>query len=75
MHTFKHLYPQITSFENLFTAWRRAARGKRKKADVAEFEFDLEENLLQLQQELITHTYQPGPYPSRKEQENAHKIS
>ena len=70
MHTFKHLYPQITSFENLFTA-----RGKRKKADVAEFEFDLEENLLQLEQELITHTYQPGPYPSRKEQENAHKIS
>lgn len=62
MKTFKNLYPQITAFENLFTAFRKAARGKRKAANVAEFEYNLEENLIDLQQELLDQSYRPGPY-------------
>jgi retron-type reverse transcriptase len=62
MKTHKNIYPQITHFENLYQAFKKAARGKRGKAVVAAFEFDLEENLLQLQYELETQTYQPGPY-------------
>jgi RNA-directed DNA polymerase len=61
--TFKHLYPQIYDFENLYTAHRKARRGgKRKKSSVAEFEHNLGESLLGLQEELREQTYQPGPY-------------
>ena len=31
MRTFRTLYPQVWSFENLLLAWRRAARGKRSR--------------------------------------------
>ncbi len=45
MKTHKHLYPQITAFGNLYSAFKGAARGKRSHSDVARFEYDLEENL------------------------------
>jgi RNA-directed DNA polymerase len=57
-------YPQVYAFDNLYRAFRQARRGKRDRAEVAAFEFDLEENLLRLQEELATHTYYPGPYRS-----------
>lgn len=62
MKTYKDLYPKITSFENLYHAFRRARLAKRDREAVAAFEFDLEGNLLQLQRELQTQTYQPGTY-------------
>lgn len=62
MKTYKRLYERITNFENLRIAFKRAAKGKRKKSDVAAFEFDLEANLFALQEELQTQTYQPGAY-------------
>ena len=62
MKTHKLLYPLITAFENLHRAFKNAARGKRRRPDVAAFEFDLERNLLELQTELETQTYTPGPY-------------
>ena len=62
MKTHKHLYPLITNFENLYQAFKRAARGKRSRPDVAAFEYDLENNLLALQEELRSQTYAPGPY-------------
>lgn len=62
MKTYKHLYPLITDFDNLCHAFKNAARGKRDRPDVAAFEYDLERNLLDLQVELQTQTYQPGPY-------------
>jgi RNA-directed DNA polymerase len=64
MRTFKHLFEQIITFENLYQAWRNAARGKRGKVEVADFEFNLEENLFALQAELIEGTYTPGAYRS-----------
>jgi len=60
--THKHLYPLITNFDNLYRAFKRAARGKRGRPDVAAFEYDLENNLLLLQDELRSQTYAPGPY-------------
>jgi RNA-directed DNA polymerase len=62
MKTYKNLYPQICTFENLFLAFRAAARGKRGKPEVAAFERELEPNLFRLQEELLARTYQPAPY-------------
>lgn len=62
MKTYRHLYPQVHDFVNLHVAFRMARRGKRTRPEVAAFEYDLEANLLQLQAELATQTYQPGPY-------------
>jgi len=61
--TFKNLYPQVHSFENLYRAYRKARRGgKRKHAAVAAFEYHLEENLWALHAELRDRIYRPGPY-------------
>ena len=62
MKTYKNLYPQIYDFENLYLAFRAARKGKRSRVDVATFEFNMEHNLLALQNELRDQTYRPGPY-------------
>jgi len=62
MKTYENLYPQIVSFENLYLAYRQARKGNRDKVAVANFEVDLETNLLCLQQELTLLTYKPGQY-------------
>lgn len=59
-----NLYPQICSFENLFLAYRKARKGKRKNPGVATFEHNQEEELLRLQEELQAQTWQPGAYTS-----------
>jgi len=59
-----NLYDQIHTWDNLYLAWRKAARGKRGREPAASFEFHLEDNLLQLQEELQDKTYRPGPYHS-----------
>ena len=64
MKTFKNLYPQICSWDNVYRAWRKARKGKRGREPAATFEFNLEDNLVQLQRELETRTYTPGPYHS-----------
>lgn len=64
MKTYKHLYPGIYAFDNLYWAYRAARRGKRDRPVVADFEFDLERNLLNLERELRDQTYQPGAYTS-----------
>jgi len=60
--TYKGLYRQVYAFENLYIAFRRARRGKRDRPAVAAFEFDLERNLLRLQEEVRAQTYRPGAY-------------
>lgn len=64
MKTYKHLFPTIVSFKNLYLAYKAAARGKRGQKNVAAFELNLEDNLFQLQQELQSKTYCPAPYDS-----------
>ena len=62
MKRHKRLFDAICSWPNLRLAARRAQRGKRFKANVAAFNFDLERELLRLQWELQEQTYLPGPY-------------
>ena len=62
MKTYKNLYPKVYRFENLYLAYRAARRGKRGRDDVAAFEFDAEQNLLHLEQELQDQAYRPGAY-------------
>jgi retron-type reverse transcriptase len=56
------LFQRITSFPNLLQAARLASRGKRLRSNVAAFSLDLESELHQLQQELVSRSYRPGPY-------------
>jgi retron-type reverse transcriptase len=60
--SFRNLYSQVTSFENLWEAYHKARRGKRYKEPAAWFDLRVEENMLRLREELITRTYQPGGY-------------
>lgn len=62
MKRYNHLFEKIISFENLLIAARKAQKGKRFNDNVASFNLRLESELLQLQQELTNHTYQPGKY-------------
>jgi hypothetical protein len=56
------LYRRITSFASLHAAALKAQRGKRRRPAVLAFHERLEANLFQLQQELESFAYAPGPY-------------
>lgn len=62
MKTHKHLFEKICSFKNLHSAYFKARKSKRYRSYVLKFNFNLEENLLDLQKNLLNLTYQPGPY-------------
>ncbi|TVQ24921.1 MAG: RNA-directed DNA polymerase [Leptolyngbya sp. DLM2.Bin15] len=62
MKRYGNLWPQVVDFENLVQAARQAQRGKRLRASVLQFNYNLETELHQLQDELVQHTYCPGPY-------------
>ena len=57
-----NLFPQILAFDNLLRAARQAQRGKRFRDNVLAFNHNLELHVLQLQDELASKTYRPGPY-------------
>jgi hypothetical protein len=60
--TYKHLYDKVHDFENLYLAYRKARKGKRGRAQPAQFERVQEEQLIALQDELQALTYKPGRY-------------
>lgn len=62
MKRYGNLWPQIIDFENLLMASRQAQKGKRFRANVLDFNYRLELELLQLQTELTNLTYRPGAY-------------
>ena len=62
MKTFKNLYQQIYTFDNLYEAARKARRHKRYKLNTLEFDRKLEENLWELHHELKNRLYVPGDY-------------
>lgn len=62
MKRYGNLYPQITTFENLLNAAKKAQKQKRFREPVLAFNHNLERELLQLQTQLQTKTYQPGSY-------------
>ncbi|MEW8037877.1 MAG: reverse transcriptase/maturase family protein [Candidatus Thiodiazotropha taylori] len=55
-------FTEVCNWSNLIAAWRKAARGKRGKSAAAGFEYQLADQLLQLQDELLTGRYRPGCY-------------
>lgn len=56
------LFERITSFDNLHSAARAAARGKRYRASPAAFLMRMESECLRLSEELRTGAWRPGPY-------------
>lgn len=72
--TYRNLYPQLIRFDNLWQAFRQAAKGKRGKPVVASFELELEANLLRLQRDLSDQTYRPGDYYSFYIRDPKHRL-
>ena len=58
----KNLFGQIISIPNIFISWNEFKQDKRKKQDVQEFEFNLEQNLFDLCRELKSKEYIHRPY-------------
>lgn len=61
MKTYSNLYPELCSFENLFSAYKKARKHKTSKKYVQDFEKELSTNLFRLQKELLNKTYCPAP--------------
>lgn len=61
---FHNIFDEIISLENLFLAWDEFKKGKRKKKDVQEFEYNLEDNIFKLHEELKTKFYRHSNYTS-----------
>ncbi|MEO8657248.1 MAG: reverse transcriptase/maturase family protein [Bryobacteraceae bacterium] len=57
-----NLWPDVVSWRNLLESALAAARGKRRRPDVAQFLLHLEPNVCALQRELEGGSYQPGGY-------------
>ncbi|MCC5618082.1 RNA-directed DNA polymerase [Nostoc sp. CHAB 5836] len=62
MKRYGNLYPEIINFENILLASRQAQKGKRFRDNVLEFNYNLETELIRLQQKLTDKIYQPGAY-------------
>mgnify|MGYP001600964761 CR=1 FL=1 len=56
-----NLYNRLCSYDNLELAFRKARKRKTLKHYVVEFEKNLKQNLIDLRNELIFHTYKPKP--------------
>lgn len=62
--TYYALYEKIYNPLNIWWAYKGAAKGKRYTPAVAAFEYDLEKNLIEIEEELRRETYQLGGYHS-----------
>lgn len=58
----KNIYSEICSYENLHKAYLNARKAKRFRDEVLRFTNNLEENLADIQNELVNHTYKVGRY-------------
>jgi len=56
------LFEKVVAFDNLYFAAKEALAGKRTKTEPAKFYLNLGENLVNLQQALISENYKPGKY-------------
>jgi len=61
MKTYRDLYCDLCSYNNLFLAYKKARKHKTLKPYVVEFERNLKDNLLGLRTELLLHAYKPLP--------------
>lgn len=58
----KNLWDKIVAWDNLILAAKEASRNKRYHAEVLRFNANLEENLLHIQQRLLSGEWSPGPF-------------
>lgn len=58
----KPKFCEVFDFENLYHAAYETIRDKRYYPDELKFTSNLEENLIELQNQLVWHTYTPGEY-------------
>jgi RNA-directed DNA polymerase len=56
------LYQQVTGFQNLYSSFKKAFKGKKNNPEAADFYLNLEKNLFKLRDELLTRKYKPGKY-------------
>jgi len=59
-----NIFARIIGLGNLFSAWKEFKKGKKNKPEVQEFEFNLEDNIFALSEELKNKTYQHSNYTS-----------
>ena len=62
MKRVKNIYPKIYDYENLYSAYLHARKGKRYRNEVLRFTNNLEENLIDIQNSLIWKEYEVGKY-------------
>ena len=62
MKRFGFLFDRVCSFGALSTSAKKAATGKKTKPRVAQFLYDLETEVIDLEKELLSKTYRPLPY-------------
>jgi len=62
MKTFNNLFEKTISLENLFSSWNEFKKEKQTRPDVMKFEFNLEQNIFQLHNELKNKTYKHDFY-------------
>lgn len=60
--TYGHLWQEIISPDNIYSAYIEAIKGKKDTPEVIRFEANREENLITLQNELIWKTWMPSPW-------------
>ena len=60
--TVRNLWPSVVSWDNLLLAYGRCRRRKRYKRRATQFEYLALDQLLQLQEDLFTEKWRPGPY-------------
>ncbi len=61
MKKYKNLYQELCSEENLALAFKKARKRKSQKPYVIEFEYNLNQNLKTLREELLSEEYKPRP--------------
>ncbi len=52
------MFNKIYSFQNLYSAYLKARKCKKYRDEILKFGYNLEENLLELQEELFNQSYQ-----------------
>ena len=57
-----NLFEPLTEFSNLHLAAKKALKGAHGSQAAMEFYFNLENEIYDLQRELLSDLYQPGPY-------------
>jgi len=62
MKQFDNLFNKVVDIENIYLGYIKAKKGKKYRKEVLSFSFNLEQNLLKIQEELKNLSYKHGGY-------------